>query len=661
LGHHVLAASGIKRVGIAVASLLGAGFALLLILSIVIPADTVRDAVKSQIKEVTGLDPVLRGDISVSLFPYGQVSFSDVTLGDAADGTAPLSADRLTTKLRFFPLLAGRIEAADVALENPHISLVVDKDGRSNWLPLMASLNRAFGPDSKAQSRVMSFSEIRMTGGTVSVRDDVRNIAERVTDIDMSLAWPAISKSFAATGRATWHDEPVDIGITFSDFAATLRGERTGLKVRLGGNLLKLAFDGTMSARPTLKVDGAFSADTLSLRKVAAWTSQKTFPIGGFERFSLKAQMNVVGGTIALTNANVELDGNPAEGVLTFATDGRQTLQGTLAADSIDLTPYVSTFRLLTDSEREWNRAPVSLDGLAGLELDLRLSAAKISAGGTKIGRTAVAANLRGGKLTLTVGESRAFGGVVKGSLGLATADQGVEFKSQLQFTDIDLDSAMSELFGFKRLEGKGDLAFVLDASGSNVMALTRTLNGTATLNGRQGALTGLNVEQLLRRLERRPLSGGSEYRSGRTPFEVLSVALRITNGNAAVESTSLEGSTVRVAVGGSASIPSRDLALKGTASLVGPVSADGKAPFELPFVVQGPWDDPLMLPDPEILIRRSGAAAPLLDSVQSNKRAREAIRATIERLTGGKLSASPGGEATFPDDVPAPAAKSSE
>jgi AsmA protein len=40
----------------------------------------------------------------------------------------------------------------------------------------------------------------------------------------------------------------------------------------------------------------------------------------------------------------------------------------------------------------------------------------------------------------LTIGESRAFGGVIKGSVGLATAEQGVEFKSQLQFDDVDLE-----------------------------------------------------------------------------------------------------------------------------------------------------------------------------------------------------------------------------
>ena len=44
-----------------------------------------------------------------------------MALGDAGSGTPPLAADRLTTSLRFFPLLTGKIEVADVALDNPRI------------------------------------------------------------------------------------------------------------------------------------------------------------------------------------------------------------------------------------------------------------------------------------------------------------------------------------------------------------------------------------------------------------------------------------------------------------------------------------------------------------------------------------------------------------
>jgi AsmA protein len=60
-----------------------------------------------------------------------------------------------------------------------------------------------------------------------------------------------------------------------------------------------------------------------------------------------------------------------------------------------------------------------------------------------------------------------------------------------------------------------------------------------------------------------------------------------------------------------------------------------------LPFVVQGPWDDPLIFPDPESLIRRSPASEPLLDAVK-DKKARDAVKSVIERFTGGGLRRPP-------------------
>ena len=328
-----------------------------------------------------------------------------------------------------------------------------------------------------------------------------------------------------------------------------------------------------------------------------------------------------------------------ADGVLTFhAATARQNVQGTLAAEGLDLTPYVSTFRLIAANEREWNRVPIALDGLTSFDLDLRLSAARITIASAKLGRTAVAANLRGGRLTVTVGESEAFGGVIKGSLGLAKSQAGADFKAQLQFSDVDLEKALSELIGIRRIEGKGTMAVAVDASGATVLALTRTLSGTATLIGRQGALTGFNVEQLLRRLEQRPLAGGGDFRSGRTPFEKLAVTIKISQGTAMVEDVRMEGPAVRLALAGSASIPARDFDLKGTASLLAAVAAGAQeraSTFDLPFVLQGPWDDPILLPDTQSLIRRSGSGAPLLDAVR-DRRARDAVRAAIERLTGG-------------------------
>lgn len=625
-------AGGFKRLGILVAALVAAGVAALVAISLLIPAENVRNAIKAEIRAVTGFEPMIRGDASVSLFPWGTVSFADVSLGDDGSGGRALAAERVTARLRLLPLLFGRIEAADLWLLRPKISVRFAPDAGSNWSGLAEALTRALNPAASPPDPLMTFSEIRIAEGTIEIRDDARGHLENLSNVEMSLAWPAIAKSFVATGRFVWRDEPIDLSLSLNDLSAALDGERAGLKVRLSGQPFRVGFDGHISRRPTLKMEGTLAADTQSMRNALVWAGQKPLPGGGFGRFALKAHTTLVAGTVALSGVNIELDGNSADGVLAFATKGRPMVQGTLAADELDLAPYISTAHGLRASGRDWSRVPIVLDGLMALDVDLRLSAARISLGNAKLGRTAIGANLHDGRLTLAIGESQAFGGMLNGSLTLARAQSGAEIKSQLQFANVDLESCLRDLFGIRRIEGKGTLAFAVEAAGESVLALTQTLSGTASLVAENGSLSGLNVEQLLKRLERRPLSGGGEFRSGRTPFDKLTVNLRLAEGTANIEDVRLESAAVRLALAGSASIPARDLDLKGTASLVA-TAADSPPSFELPFVIQGPWDDPLLLPDAEILIRRSGAAAPLLDAVRDPK-TRDAVRSVIERMT---------------------------
>jgi AsmA protein len=627
----VSAATGIKRFGLAVVALVALGFGALLVLSLIIPAATVREAVKAQIHAVTGLDPVLRGEVAVSLFPTGSIRFNDVSLGDNRTGASALTADELVVRLRFFPFLIGRIEIRDVTLVRPIIRVIFEPGGRSNWAGHIETLAQALQP---SPDRMPSFSEIRITEGAVMLHDEGSKIVERLTDVEFALAWPSISKSFAATGRLVWHGEPVDASLSLTDFVATLMGDRSGLKLRLAAAPLKFAFDGYVSHKPTLRVEGTVAADTASLRDTLHWTSDWTTPGGGFGRFALKAQTNVVGSNIALSGVNIELDGNTGEGVLTLAGDGRKTLQGTLAAERLDLTPYISTARVLAGGDRNWNRRMIVLDGFNGVDVDLRLSAARVTLADVKLGRTAVATSLRGGNLTLAIGESQVFGGMVAGSIVLANSATGADLKAQLQFSDVDLDQCLGEVLGIRRVEGKGTLGLTLESSGPSLYDLARTLNGTANLTSRKGAISGVNVEQLLRRLERNPLSGRNDFRGGKSPYDLLSVNLKITQGTAQIDDLRIEGPGVRLALAGSASVPTRDLDLKGIATLLTSTANEAPPAFELPFAVQGPWDDPMILPDAQILINRSGAAAPLLDAVRKNLK-RDPVRPAGEAPTG--------------------------
>ena len=161
-------------------------------------------------------------------------------------------------------------------------------------------------------------------------------------------------------------------------------------------------------------------------------------------------------------------------------------------------------------------------------------------------------------------------------------------------------------------------------------VALTGTLNGTASLNAHDGALVGDQCRAI----------AAAASSAGRFPVRATSAPAARHSTNSAISLKIEQGIGLgqrhacrrsgRAARGaGQASVPMRDLDLKGTATLIS-TATDNQ--FELPFIVQGRWDNPIMLPDPQSLIRHSGAAAPLLDAVKGHT-AGEAVRSVIDQL----------------------------
>src|SRR5918994_1098296 len=531
-------AQGMKRLGMPIAALFSMAVLALIGTSWFINRDALRQAVEAQIRAVTGLDLVVSGAIDVSVFPGSYVSFHNVGLKGGGTTDPALQVDVLTANLRLLPLLLRRFEIADVMMLRPHIRVVRDGSGESNWTPFVERIARTMKPGAENQ---VSFSEIRIQDGVLQYEDAANKVKEQLGDIDLSLAWPSISRSFAATGQFDWRNERVDGSISASDFVAMLSGDRSGLKARLASAPLKLAFDGSVANRTSLMMEGTVTVDSLSLRNAMRWMGQPVPGSGGLGRVPRQARARVV-----------------------------------RAAGNLDFTPYISTVRLLASGARDWNRQLFDLTSLSATDLDMRLSAARVTVGPTPLRRTPFCANLRGGALALSIGEAQMYGGIAKGSFGIARSDAIADVKAQFQFTDVDLQACAGELFGITKLSGRGNLGVSLTASGSSPFGLASSLDGTATLIGHDGAIAGFNVEQLLKRLERRPLAGGGNLRSGSTPYDNLNASVRFNDGIATVEDVRVDGPTTRLSLTGTASVPAREYDLKGVASLT-PAAAGGE------------------------------------------------------------------------------------
>jgi AsmA protein len=566
-------------------------FGVLAALPYTVPRHDMRQAVMRSLVAATGVTPDI-GGAHFGLFPRPSVRFNDVRFDGG--GKDDLSAGSLRATVKLLPLLFGRVEVATLTFQQAHLNIDAGPNGvRLLGLPLR--------PLSVA-AEMSDFPEIRIADSIVDIRSADGERSERFLKVGASLAWSGESLSTLATFE--WRGMPSTLSVQIADSGALGENAKSAVRLRFETDSLRAGFEGNFAFRKGLQAEGALSLDSRSLRTLLAAFGIEVPTRGGFGSFSLKSRAQITPAALTTSNLSIELDGNRADGTMSLAIDGkRPVLQGTLAADTADFSTYMSGFSLVTADKRDWSREPLDIKPLSGFDLDLRLSAGKIIFGKAEALKVALAASVKEGRFTLSAGEGQIFGGILRGTAAIGPAAGGAGVRIDANIQNFNSAQGVGAFTGNRNLEGTGSLTLSLAGVGASVNAITHDLKGQAELSVLNGALQGVNVEGALRTLSKKPLAVLSDFSGGRTPFDRFIAKLAINDGNAAFEQGRIESGSVAVTLDGLASIPERDLNLRGVASLVVPQGANG---VSLPFFVRGRWDSPRFSPDSAAWLRHS-------------------------------------------------------
>ena len=345
-----------------------------------------------------------------------------MVLGDA-DKPA-LTAERLTARLRFFPLLIGRVEIADVSLERP------THRRRARSRTATPTGRRCIGgagaqPEAGRAAAVPPSPKCASTGGTVVLRDArAQASARRSTTSNCRSAWPSISKSFGATGRFIWHGEPVDASLTLADFPAALAGDRTGSSFGSPARRSRSPSKARSALSPTLKIEGTLAADSaiaargaaLGRAEAAAGRRLRPLRAQGADQCDRAAPSRSPASISSLTAIPPKAC-SPSPP--TAARPCRARSPPTRSISRPTFRPSACSPPTGTNGTRGRSRSTACRHAISTCGCRRR----KIAVADAKIGRTAIGANLRGGHLVVTIGEAQAYGGVIKGSLTLANVD----------------------------------------------------------------------------------------------------------------------------------------------------------------------------------------------------------------------------------------------
>ncbi|MBS9478752.1 AsmA family protein [Ancylobacter radicis] len=565
------------------------------------------------LQHAAGQSPRIDGAVSFSIFPWPALEVSDISFGE---GPASLAVPHARVVLDLLPLLTGHARADHIELEGPELTLT---EGELDIDPFSTAVLRLASAKFNAKLRITN-------GRVVLARRDTREVI--IPAADLRVGWRG-GRDAEVEGRVVWRGEPIDVDLAADTIGALMTGGTSAIQMKLSGAPLDMAFDGTAKLAGGPVANGTLTLGSRQLRQTLVWLGLEAPTSQGFGSFSLQAQSVVSGQGASLSGARLELDGNVSEGGFTLRLDGpRPVVQGSLATETLDLSPY-GQISISDAAGTDWSHDTIDLSRLSQFDLDLRLSATQVRLGTGRLERMAASATLKSGKLLLAIGEAEAWNGIFRAAMHVAPAPGGAEARLELSADQVALARAMGDLFRMSRLEGAGSFRLTAGGTGTSVAQIISALNGTFSLSGESGALVGFDVGRILARLEQRPLSATGDLRGGRTPFSEIAIESTIRGGIATLGRLDIASDKLRISLAGESSIAERSLDFVGVAQLVGAVragaapqgaaaalAAEGGSPqlvsFELPFIVRGSWEQPVILPDPQALIRRSGAARPL-------------------------------------------------
>lgn len=174
-----------------------------------------KQKITALVRDATGRELAIRGNIDVTILPSPALRVEDVRLssipGAAAAEMVRLPEARISAA--FAPLLEGRL-ALVVTLVRPTINLEKLQDGRVNW-----DFSPARGPGAEQPSAPgkpssgvpldVKLDSFRIENGTLGYQDAVSGTVERVESLNSEISFDSLRGPFRVEGKATFRGIPI--------------------------------------------------------------------------------------------------------------------------------------------------------------------------------------------------------------------------------------------------------------------------------------------------------------------------------------------------------------------------------------------------------------------------------------------------------------------
>lgn len=319
-----------------------------------------REEIAGQVRQATGRDFAIDGDVDFAVLPSPKLSVHEARLANLEGATAPdmVRLESLDVRISFLPLLSGRVVVESVALKGAVIALEVLADGRRNWEfgpPAKGPAGRPSGavpaPEGGAGSEIglaagaVRLDSLAIADGAVIYRDGRTGREERLDVLAASITAETLSGPIRAAGDLRFKGVP----LRFEGRAGKLVADgKTPIALSVDFTEARAGFTGALAlGAPGPGVTGKLEAEGPDLANFAAVLGAAAgaapeVPVLLAQPFSFEAAVALSAGGIEVNDISLELADTRATGAVNVASGEVPRIDAALSFNRIDLDEWLA-------------------------------------------------------------------------------------------------------------------------------------------------------------------------------------------------------------------------------------------------------------------------------------------------------------------------------
>lgn len=608
-----------KAIGIIVAVVVVVVIGAAVALPMLIDPEDVKKEVTAKVREETGRELKIVGDVGFTVFPWLGLETGRVEFGNPPGFQSPLFAatEKVGIRVKLMPLLERKLEMDTVIVHGLTLNLERNAGGKTNWADLAArgetaKESSAGGADTPLAAFAIGGLDIR--DGTLSWRDAkagqqyvVRRLSlqtgglapgkpvEAKLGFDVESDRPKMSGRVEGGGKIladadTRVVRADGLSLTANLIGDTLPGGKAevtlsadavadGKKQTLKIQNMKLAamdlnVSGDLDAKAGDKgasFKGTLAVSEFSPRNLLKALGQppvETADAGVLSSASFTATVSGTENSLALKPMKIKLDDSNLDGEVSVRNFSKPAVGFQMALDQIDADRYLpppkegSGAKAASPGAAASSAAQLPMETLRGLDVDGKLSAGKIRIAKLNISDVRATITAKNGVIRVSPISANLYDGTYAGDIALDARKDPPRISANEKLAGIQAGPLLRDLQGEEKITGKGDVTVNVNAVGAEADSIKKTLNGNAAFLFRDGALKGVNIGRMIRearaRLQGKPLPPGDE--PAQTDFAELSGTMKFVNGLGTNDDLAMKSPLLRVTGAGKADLPSEKI-----------------------------------------------------------------------------------------------------